>query len=86
MTSPEYYCKECTQEWSRDEAINMEYQRIIGLVAEIGSFFTGKYKIELNFSTGELYWSHFGEEKVKTIQRRNMDNFKENLRNLEILN
>lgn len=86
LTSPQYYCKECTREWSRDEDINMEYQKIIGLAADIGSFSTGMYKIELNFSTRELSWRHFGEEKVKIIQMRKMDNFKENLKNLELLN
>ncbi len=86
FSDPQYYCKDCENEWSREEAVDHEYNQIIGIEAEVGGFFSGNHKVEINFERNMLKWSNFNDKGEKVLTKSQVDSFKEDLKNLSLLN
>jgi hypothetical protein len=67
--SSEYYCKDCENEWNKEQAIDAEYAKIKRLKASVGGYFGGYYKVDFNLTTLQVSWSHWGEGEEETIQK-----------------
>jgi transposase-like protein len=39
--SPEYFCKDCNNEWNKDQAIDKAFKQIKVIKASVGEFFGG---------------------------------------------
>src|SRR5690554_2209688 len=89
-SDPEYFCKDCENEWDRQNAINHVYQQIKGIKASVGGHFDGYYEVEMDFESRKLTWSHLGagteEHYEKTIRPSSLDRFIEELKMLDFLN
>jgi len=57
---PEYYCKDCENEWDRQTSVDKAYNEIIGIKASVGGYFGGYYEVDIDFESRKLKWSHFG--------------------------
>lgn len=53
--NPIYFCKECQNEWNRQDAIDAAYRKITGLRASVGRFFGGFYDVMINFKDKNLH-------------------------------
>jgi len=89
--NPEYFCKDCENEWKRDQAIDEAYGKIKAIKASVGGFFGGYYNIEIEIDTLKVTWSHGGngekEEAVhKTIRAATATKFIEQLKIVDLLN
>jgi hypothetical protein len=66
---PEYYCKDCENQWNKEQAVNAEYAKIKGLKASVGGYFGGYYNVEVNLTNLQASWSHWVGEEEETIQK-----------------
>ena len=89
-SDPEYYCKDCQNEWSREQAINTAYAQIKGIKATVGGFFDGFYKADINLTNLQISWSHSLGGEVESIQKTispaTANHFIEELKMLNLLN
>lgn len=89
-SDPEYYCKDCHNEWNKNQAIDFAYDQINTLIASVGGFFGGYYEVEINLISKELKWKHFGAGEETTYQKviRNATATKvlEELKDIDVLN
>lgn len=89
-TDPEYYCKDCENEWDRDGAVDHAYNEIRGIKATVGGYFGGFYTVEIEFHSRNLKWTHLGggaeDYYEKTIRKTSMDRFIEGLKMVNLLN
>lgn len=86
---PEYFCKDCDNEWNKAMAIAAAYEKIKGLRASVGGFFEGYYKVEIDLTTHQVLWSRWvgGEEETirKTIRSATTNKFLEDLKVINLL-
>lgn len=85
----EYSCKDCEHEWNKEQAIEAAYEKIKGLRASVGGYFTGYCNVDVNLSTLQVSWSHWvgGEEMTqKTICPITADKFINELKSVNLLN
>lgn len=66
---PEYYCKDCENEWNKEQVVNAEYAKIKGIKASVGGYFGGYYNVEVNLTTLKILWSQWVGEEEETIQK-----------------
>lgn len=89
-TDPEYYCKDCDNEWDRQTAIDNAYNDIQGIKSSVGGYFGGYYEVEIDFHSRKLKWSHLGagaeEYYEEIIRQSNFDRFNEELKIVDLLN
>lgn len=87
---PEYFCKDCENEWNKEQAVEAEYAKIKGLRASVGGFFEGYYNIDVNLTTLQVVWRFLvgGEEETiqKTIRPTTAKKFIEDLKMVHLLN
>ena len=87
---PEYFCKDCENEWDRQDAINHAYQEIKGIKASVGGYFGGYYEVKIDFDNRTLTWSHIGggieDYYEKTIRQSTLARFIDELKMLDLLN
>jgi hypothetical protein len=87
--SPEYHCNNCGHEWSKEDAIDAEYKKILGISASVGGFWNGQYNVGIDFTSRELKWSHIGsgheEHYNKIIRQSTLDKLREELKLIDIL-
>ncbi len=88
--APDYYCKDCECEWSRQQAIDHAYGKIKALRASVGGYFGGYYNVEIDLIRRKVTWSHWGsgiEEPVqKTIRSGTAKELLKELKSIDILN
>lgn len=88
--SPQYHCKDCGNQWNREDSIEHEYNKIRGIRAHSGGYWGGYYDVEIDFKSRRLKWSHKGsghnEEYEKVIRQSSLDKLKEGLKFVHILN
>lgn len=86
---PEYFCKECENEWNKAQAVDTGYEKIKGLKVSVGGYFEGYYNVEVDLTTHQVSWSFWvgGEdEKIqKTIRPSTAKKFIEELRIIKLL-
>jgi hypothetical protein len=89
-SDPEYYCKDCENEWDRQTAIDSAYKEIKGITAAVGGYFDGYYEVEIDFQSKKLKWNHSGAGAEgyyeKTIRQTTLDRFIEELKEADFLN
>ena len=87
---PEYYCKDCENEWDRQTSVDKAYNEIIGVKASVGGYFGGYYELDIDFESRKLKWSHLGagaeDYYEKTIRQNTLDKFIDELKLLDLLN
>lgn len=83
---PEYFCKECKNEWDKEAALNHAYNEIKGIKASVGGYFDGYYEVEIDFKSRLLTWRHFSDYYEKTIRQDSLDRLLEALKMIGILN
>jgi len=87
---PEYYCKDCKNEWSKEQASDAEYAKIKGIKATVGGFFGGYYNVDINLTSLQISWSRSLGGEVESIQKTirptTATNFIEELKMLNLLN
>ena len=54
----EYFCKDCENEWNRDQATDEAYNRIKYIKASIGGYFGGYYDVDIDLIKREATWMH----------------------------
>lgn len=86
---PEYYCKDCENEWNKGQTVDVAYNKIKVLKASVGGYFEGYYNAKINLSTLKVSWSHWvgGEEESfkKTLHPTTANIFIENLKLISLL-
>lgn len=87
--SPEYHCNNCGHEWSKEDARDYEYNRILGIRTSVGGYWNGVFRVEVDFKSRELKWSHIGsghdENYNKIIRQSTLDKLREELKLIDIL-
>ncbi|RDI42197.1 hypothetical protein DFR59_10536 [Falsibacillus pallidus] len=84
---PEYYCKDCENEWNKEQAVDAAYTRIEGIKATIGGFFDGHYIVEINLISRQVVWSFYGRGEDETIQKSiGPDTAKKLIEDLKMIN
>ncbi|MEK5428811.1 hypothetical protein [Cytobacillus sp. FSL R7-0680] len=66
---PEYFCKDCENEWNREQAVDAEYAKINGIKASVGGYFEGYYNVEVNLTTHQVSWNFWVGGEEETIQK-----------------
>jgi len=89
-SDPEYYCKDCENEWGRQIAIDSAYNEIKGIKASVGGYFGGYYQVDIDFDSRKLKWSHLGAGAEdcyeKKIRQNTLDKCIDELKTLDLLN
>ena len=87
--APEYSCKDCGYEWNREQAVDAAYAQIKGLKASVGGYFGGYYDVFIDFTTGKVTWTHWGEgdeiEFHKTIRPASIKELLDDLKMVNLL-
>ena len=92
--SPDYYCKDCTQEWNIIQAIESAYQKIRIIKASIGGYGGPWYEVEIDLVKLKVSWcgkeinaEEMHEESVEhKINKYNRESLLEILKILDLLN
>lgn len=86
---PEYFCKDCENEWDRQTVIDSAYNSIQRIKASVGGYFGGYYEVKIDFSTRKLRWTHLGvgaeDYYEKIVRQSNLDKFIEELKIINLL-
>jgi hypothetical protein len=89
-SDPEFFCKDCENEWTKQDAVNHAYNQIRGIKTSVGGNFGGFYNVEINFKSRVLTWSYLGgpenEYYEKIIRKATLNSFIEELKILNLLN
>jgi len=87
---PEYFCKDCENEWDKRQVVDHAYNQINAINASVGGYFEGCYEVKIDFKNSNLKWKHFSEgfEEAfdKNIGIEEVMNFVEELKNIGFLN
>lgn len=87
--NPEYFCKDCENEWDREEAIDYAYSKIIGFNLSFGGYFQGFYEIKIDFNLMRVTYSHSLEQReplTKNVSPELLEEFIERLKDINFLN
>lgn len=86
----EYFCKDCENEWNRDQAINEAYSKIKTIKASVGGYFGGYYDVTIDLTNLETTWSFnegdLEETTKKSIRVATAEAFMEKLKMMDLLN
>lgn len=67
--NPEYYCRDCEYEWSREKAIDAAYRKIKRIKASVGGYLGGYYHVDIDLTTGKVSWIYLDKGKENTIHK-----------------
>lgn len=88
--SPDYYCKDCHFEWTKQQAIDYTYNKIKAVKISYGQVRKDFYQINIDMEDLLLSWEHLYEislgEKIKPISRQTAGNFVQQLKRVHLLN
>ena len=89
-SDPEYYCKDCENEWGKQDAIKHVYNQIKGIKASVGGYLGGHYGVEIDFVGRSLTWStplsSIENNYEKTIRQSSINRFIEEIKAINLLN
>ena len=88
--SPECFCKDCNNEWNKDQSIDKAYKQIKGIKASVGGFFEGYYLIEVDLISLHVIWTKDGggietEVYQKNINAKTAEQFIDHLKLVKLL-
>lgn len=87
---PEYYCKDCKNEWNREQVLDIIYGQIKGLKASVGGYFGGYYHVDIDLKNLKTTWlfKEGGSEKTSTrsIRNKTAEEFIKSLKEINLLN
>lgn len=69
IPTPEYHCRKCGFQWSKEEAVDRAYRNIEFVTAYVGGFFGTSYRVEWNLKSGAVthkQWENSMEEYHST--------------------
>ena len=89
--SPEYFCKDCNNEWNKDQAIDKAYKQIKGIKASVGGFFGGSYLVVVDLEGLNISWISWGGGKEEETYEKNIkintaERFIDQLKSVNLLN
>jgi hypothetical protein len=88
--TPEYFCKDCCNEWNREQAIDEAYRKIKTIKASVGGHFGGYYDVTIDLTNLATTWSFIEGEIEKTskksIRVSTAEAFMEKLKMMDLLN
>ena len=88
--SPDYYCKDCHFEWTKQQVIDNTYNKIKKVKVSYGQVYKDFYQININMEDLQLSWEHLYEislgEKTKPISKQTAGNFVQQLKRVHLLN
>lgn len=67
---PQYYCRECENEWAREAAIKHAYREIRGIKAIIHNDFQSVIEITIDFENGHAKWIHHVSDEKSVGEQR----------------
>ncbi|SIS46143.1 hypothetical protein [Salimicrobium flavidum] len=85
-TSPEYHCRECGNEWNREDAVTHAYEQLRGMKAVVGGYPDGNYEVDIDFEERKLVWSHEEESHKIELTSSDIERLLYELKWLNILN
>lgn len=88
--APEYFCKDCQNEWNREQAIDEGYSKIRKIKASVGGYFGGYYDVTIDLVNRKTTWSFWGggrekSEKISSIRPSTVKKIIEQLKATNIL-
>ena len=89
--SPEYFCRDCENEWNRAQVIDAAYNKLRTITASVGGYFGECYDVEIDFADLRVSWKCSGngvrvKETRKRISISAKEHFIEQLIKTDILN
>lgn len=86
----EYFCKDCENEWNREQAIDEAYSSIKAIKASVGGYFGGYYDVTIDLTNLETTWNFIEgdleETSKKSIRIATAKAFMEKLKMMDLLN
>lgn len=70
---PEFYCKDCENEWDKKQAIDIAYQKIKGIKAFVGGHFGASYLVVIDLINCNVSW-------IKWEEGREIDTYQKNIK------
>ena len=67
---PQYYCRECENEWDREAAIKHAYREIRGIKVTIHNYSQNNLEITIDFENGNAKWIHHGSDEKRVGEQR----------------
>jgi len=89
LGNPEYFCKDCSHEWNREQAIDEAYRKIKTIKASVGGYFGGYYDVTIDLKNLETTWSFTEgelEETSKETIKATVEALIEKLKMIHLLN
>ncbi|MEM0331135.1 MAG: hypothetical protein QXW84_07155 [Archaeoglobaceae archaeon] len=87
---PEYHCKDCNNEWNREQVLDIAYDQIKGLKASVGGYFGGYYHVTIDLTNLKTTWlfNEGGSEETSTrsIRTKTAEEFIKCLKEINPLN
>jgi len=87
---PEYHCKDCNNEWNREQVLDIAYGQIRGLKASVGGYFGGYYHVTIDLTNLKTMWlfKEGGSEETSTrsIRNKTAEEFIKCLKEIDLLN
>jgi len=88
--SPEYYCKDCNNEWNREQLLDIAYGQIRGLKASVGGYFGGYYHVSIDLKNLKTTWMFkegaSEESSTRSIRTKTAEDFINCLKEIDLLN
>lgn len=89
--SPEYYCTECENEWSREQATDAAYNKIQTIETSVGGYFGGYNYVTIDLRNLKITLSNWGggkEQQIinKAIKASTVKKFIDQLKTVDLLN
>lgn len=87
--SPEYYCNTCQEEWTKEDAIYLAYEKIREIKISIGGYHQGFRELDINLENGKIFYKFsLNEEDDLSIALYLdlLEKFKDDLIGTNILN
>jgi len=86
---PEYHCKDCNNEWNREQVLDIAYGQIRGLKASVGGYFGGYYHVTIDLTNLKTMWlfKEGGSEETSTrsIRNKTAEEFIKCLKEIDLL-
>jgi hypothetical protein len=87
---PEFYCKDCENEWNKKQATDIAYQKIKGIKAFVGGHFGASYLVVINLVSCNVSWIKWEEGKEiatyqKNIKAKTSERFIDQLKSVNLL-
>ncbi len=68
--TPEYYCKDCGNEWNKEQVIDSSYRKIRRINASIGGYFRDTCAVDVDLIKRKVAWEKSeGSIEVESLQK-----------------